>query len=115
MAISGGQRQLIGLARAVVGNPALVVLDEPNSNLDGPGENRLMACVAALRQAGTTVIMVSHRPNLLREFDGLTHLRDGTVVASGEADEIMQRMLRPAGSVAVVARAQIVAQSGEAG
>ncbi|WP_158595839.1 hypothetical protein [Oleomonas cavernae] len=106
---------MIGLARAVVGNPALVVLDEPNSNLDGPGENRLMACVAALRQAGTTVIMVSHRPNLLREFDGLTHLRDGTVVASGEADEIMQRMLRPAGSVAVVARAQIVAQSGEAG
>lgn len=101
--ISGGQRQMIGLARAVVGNPSVIVLDEPNSNLDGPGEARLMACVSALKERGTTVIMVTHRPNLLREFDTITHVRDGSIVASGPAQDIMQRM-RPTGHIAVVSR-----------
>lgn len=101
--ISGGQRQMIGLARAVVGNPSVVVLDEANSNLDGPGEVRLMACVAALRERGTTVLMVTHRPNLLRDFDTITHVRDGSIVASGPAAEIMQRM-RPGSHISIVPR-----------
>lgn len=111
--ISGGQRQMIGLARAVIGAPSLVVLDEPNSNLDGPGETRLMACVAALRDQGTTVVMVSHRPNLLRNLDNLSHLRDGTLVASGPTAAIMQRM-RPSQQVSVIPGGQIDLSSGAA-
>lgn len=103
MQISGGQRQMIGLARAVVGDPSIVILDEPNSNLDGPGEARLMACIAALKEKGCTVLMVSHRPNLLREFDTLTHVRDGSIAAHGPALQIMQRM-RPESQFAVVSR-----------
>lgn len=114
ISISGGQRQLIGLARAVVGHPALVVLDEPNSNLDGPGEARLLECVRSLRDGGTTVVMVSHRPNLFKDFDFLTHIRDGAVAATGTASEIMERM-RPASAISVVPRGRGTAQPQEAG
>lgn len=93
--LSGGQRQLIGLARAVVGMPALVVLDEPNSNLDGPGEAALMSCIGELKKAGSTVIMVSHRPNLLQDFDRVILLRDGQVGFDGSVDEFMQMSGRP--------------------
>ena len=93
--LSGGQRQLIGLARAVVGSPSLVVLDEPNSNLDGPGENALMACIESLKTSKTTLVMVSHRPNLVQRLDQLVLLRDGAIVAMGPTPAIMQRMGRP--------------------
>jgi PrtD family type I secretion system ABC transporter len=93
--LPGGQRQLIALARAIVGSPSLVVLDEPNANLDGPGENALLACIQALREAGTTLIMVSHRPNLVQGLDQLALLRDGTIVAAGPTPNIMQRIGRP--------------------
>lgn len=93
--ISGGQRQLIGLARAVVGTPALVVLDEPNSNLDGPGEDALMRCIGALRDAGVTVVMISHRPNLVRQLDKTVLLKEGVMVAFGETDDVYSRLGRP--------------------
>ena len=93
--ISGGQRQLIGLARAVVGTPALVVLDEPNSNLDGAGESALMACIQSLKAAGTTVIMVSHRPNLVRDLDQLAAVSDGTIMSTGPTKAVLERMRRP--------------------
>ena len=94
-ALSGGQRQLIGLARAVVGSPSLVVLDEPNSNLDGPGENALLACIQSLKSGRTTLVMVSHRPNLVQRLDQLALLRDGAIVAMGPTPAIMQRIGRP--------------------
>src|SRR5699024_9797322 len=94
--LSGGQRQLIGLARAVVGCPPFVVLDEPNSNLGGPGEIALTRCIAELKQAGSTVIMVSHRPNLLENFERVLLLREGQIAFDGTVDQFMQMSNRPA-------------------
>jgi ATP-binding cassette subfamily C exporter for protease/lipase len=93
--ISGGQRQLIGLARAVVGNPSLVVLDEPNSNLDGPGEDSLRACVRALEAAGTTLVMISHRSDLVQQMQKVVLLKEGEVVGFGETEEVYRKLGRP--------------------
>lgn len=93
--ISGGQKQLIALARAVIGRPSLVVLDEPNSNLDGPGEDALRGCIEQLRSAGSTVVLVSHRPNLVQGLDKILLLKDGEVVAFGDAPDVLQELGRP--------------------
>ena len=69
MRLSGGQRQLIALARAVFGDPALVFLDEPNANLDGDREVTLMRCIRSLAQAGATVFVASHRSRILAVVD----------------------------------------------
>lgn len=89
--LSGGQRQLVGLARAVVGEPSLVVLDEPNSNLDGPGEVALLECIKQLKTIGATLIMVSHRPNLVAGLDRIALLRDGMIQLAVAADDFMER------------------------
>ncbi len=94
--LSGGQRQLIALARAIVGNPALVVLDEPNSNLDGPGEEALISCMADLKARGTTVILITHRPNLVHQLDHAAVLRDGMLVSFGSTNEVFKQLGRPA-------------------
>lgn len=88
--LSGGQKQLIGLARAIVGDPSLLVLDEPNSNLDGPGETALAACVAQMKKAGATVILVSHRPNLVQDLDRVLLLRDGGLAFDGPVDKFFE-------------------------
>lgn len=95
LALSGGQQQLIGLARAVVGLPSLVVLDEPNSNLDGPGEDSLMRCIEHLRNQGTTVVFISHRPNLVRQMEQVLILKDGSLMDGGEANAVFERLGRP--------------------
>ena len=87
--LSGGQLQRIGLARAVFGSPAIVVLDEPNSNLDETGENALRQTVRSLRAAGTTVILMTHRLPILQEMDQILMLRNGGVVRYGPADELL--------------------------
>jgi ABC-type protease/lipase transport system fused ATPase/permease subunit len=92
--ISGGQRQLIGLARAVIGNPSLVVLDEPNSNLDGPGEDALRSCVQALEAAGTTLVLISHRSDLVRQMKRAVLLKEGEVVGFGETEEVYRKLGR---------------------
>ena len=77
--LSGGQRQLIGLARAVYGNPVLIVLDEPDSNLDEAGEKALMKAIQSLKEQGSTVMVITHRPKLLSIVDRAMLLQDGKV------------------------------------
>ena len=90
--LSGGQRQRIGLARALYGSPRLVVLDEPNSNLDQDGETALVEAIARAKQAGTTVVVVSHRSTLLQPIDKLGIMRDGVLERFGDRDEVLREM-----------------------
>lgn len=92
--LSAGQRQRIALARALFGKPRLVVLDEPNSNLDSEGEEALVECLVALKEAGTTVVIIAHRPNILNTVDKMMLLRDGAVELFGPRPEVMARMTR---------------------
>src|SRR5262245_25694817 len=88
--LSPGQRQRVALARAVYGDPRLVVLDEPNSNLDGAGEMALAEALRALRQAGVTSIVVTHRPSLIAHVDKILVLAAGRVQQFGPASELMK-------------------------
>lgn len=90
--LSGGQRQRIGLARAVYGDPKLVVLDEPNSNLDDQGEQALLVALEALKQKGTTVILITHKKPILRLVDKILVLAEGQAVAFGLRDDVMQAL-----------------------
>jgi ATP-binding cassette subfamily C exporter for protease/lipase len=90
--LSGGQRQRIGLARALYGEPALVVLDEPNSNLDDAGDTALLKAVLALKTAGRTVFLITHRPASIGLADQLLILRDGRVQAFGPRDAVLSSM-----------------------
>ena len=89
MALSGGMRQRVGLARALYGYPRLVVLDEPNSNLDEEGEKALGRAMAAMKAAGCTVIAVTHRNLLLAHVDKLMVMSFGQVIAQGPRDEVI--------------------------
>ncbi|MDH3210185.1 MAG: type I secretion system permease/ATPase, partial [Burkholderiaceae bacterium] len=90
--LSGGQRQRIALARAVYGQPKLVVLDEPNANLDSEGEDALSSAIARLKQAGTTVVLVSHRPSLMRNADKVAVLREGALEIFGPREQVLARL-----------------------
>lgn len=90
--LSGGQKQRIGLARALYGDPAVVVLDEPNSNLDDAGEIALTRAIIAMRQAGKTVVIISHRPSILQTTNKLLLLRDGIVQAFGPTDQVLKAL-----------------------
>ncbi|TXI06371.1 MAG: type I secretion system permease/ATPase [Pseudorhodobacter sp.] len=90
--LSGGQRQRVALARAMYGNPVLVVLDEPNANLDDVGEAALVRAVLAMKQAGATVVLVTHRPGILAVADRLLILRNGQVQAEGPRDAVLQAL-----------------------
>ena len=100
MLLSPGQRQRIALARALYGNPRLVVLDEPNSNLDGAGEVALAQAIMRLRAEGVTAVIVTHRPSLIAHVDKILVLDSGRVAQYGAAAEVMKAMQRQAQAVA---------------
>lgn len=87
--LSGGQRQRIGLARALYDNPVLIVLDEPNSNLDEQGEAALEQALVELKQKQATVLMITHRNNVLSKVDKLLILNEGALVAYGPRDQVI--------------------------
>lgn len=96
--LSAGQRQRLALARALYGDPFLVILDEPNSNLDAEGEAALVRAIAGVRERQGIVIVVAHRPSALASLDLLLVMAEGRVQAFGRKDEIMRRMARPKSS-----------------
>ena len=87
--LSGGQRQRIGFARALYGNPKILVLDEPNSSLDTAGETALINALIQLKQAGMTTILITHNPNFLSHVDKLLVMQNGQAVAFGPRDLVL--------------------------
>ncbi|WP_207879112.1 type I secretion system permease/ATPase [Pseudomonas sp. 32_A] len=109
--LSGGQKQRIALARALYGEPNLVVLDEPNANLDDVGEKALVDALAELKARGATVILISHRPNVLCAVDKVLMLRDGAVHMLGSRDEVFAALRKasviPAATAAPLASVKV--------
>jgi ATP-binding cassette subfamily C exporter for protease/lipase len=103
--LSGGQRQRVALARAIYGKPKFVVLDEPNSSLDEAGERALVQTLLQLKSEGTTIVLVTHRVNVLSAVDRLLVLRDGQVQAYAPRDEVLAALSGAAPQVAVPLRA----------
>lgn len=87
--LSGGQRQRIAFARAIYGNPSLVILDEPNSNLDEEGEQKLLLAINLLKSKGTTVILVTHKLSILQITNKLLVLKSGRVDKYGDTSDVM--------------------------
>lgn len=94
--LSAGQRQRVGLARAVLSNPAFVVLDEPNASLDAEGEDALLQALESMKANGATVVIISHKPSILRTADKMLVLREGRVELFGPRDQVMARLTKPA-------------------
>ncbi len=90
--LSGGQRQRIGLARAFYGNPKLVILDEPNANLDEAGELALAGALQTAKEKGITVIVISHRTSILSKVDKIMVIQDGSVASFGSKEEVQGRI-----------------------
>jgi ATP-binding cassette subfamily C protein len=93
-ALSAGQQQRIALARALYGNPFLVVLDEPNSNLDAEGENALTQAILGIRARGGIAVVVAHRPNALAAVDQVLIMNQGRVQAFGPKEEVLSKLMR---------------------
>jgi ATP-binding cassette subfamily C exporter for protease/lipase len=93
--LSAGQRQRIALARALLGRPRLLVLDEPNSNLDHDGEEALSRAISTIKANRGSVVIVAHRPSVLAHVDKILVLREGRVDAFGTRNEIMRLISRP--------------------
>ncbi|MBA3446696.1 MAG: type I secretion system permease/ATPase [Pseudaminobacter sp.] len=94
MALSAGQRQLVGLARALYGDPFVVIMDEPNSNLDSDGDMSLAVAIRGIRQRGGIAIVVAHRPSALAHIDQVLVMAAGTMQAIGPKDEVLAKVLQ---------------------
>ncbi len=92
-ALSGGQRQRIGLARALYNDPALIILDEPNASLDSLGEKALLTSIKDIKKRGQTIIIISHRSNILTAVDLVLWLSNGTVEAFGAKEKILPKLV----------------------
>jgi ABC-type protease/lipase transport system fused ATPase/permease subunit len=91
-ALSAGQRQRVGLARALYGDPFLVVLDEPNSNLDGEGDAALSEALVRARQRGAIVIVVAHRPSAIAAMNKLLFMQDGRQGSFGIKEDVLRQI-----------------------
>lgn len=92
--LSGGQMQRIGLARAMYGDPVILVLDEPNSNLDNEGSEAVNKAIKTFKEEGKAVIIMAHRPAAIKECDLLLVLENGNRTAFGPKDEVLQKMVQ---------------------
>ena len=99
MLLSGGQKQRIALARALYGDPVLLILDEPNSALDADGTEALNAAVRGLKETGKAAIIMTHRPQAISECDDLAVVEKGQVVRFGSRDEVLNAMVQNAGAI----------------
>jgi ABC-type protease/lipase transport system fused ATPase/permease subunit len=99
--LSGGQRQRIGLARAFFGDPKLLVLDEPNANLDAFGELALSNAISRAKEKKITTIIISHRTSILTLVDKILVMKDGELAMFGERSEVMNKMNQSARPVVV--------------
>ncbi|TDV47384.1 ATP-binding cassette subfamily C protein EexD [Pseudomonas graminis] len=108
--LSGGQRQRIGLARAVYGSPRLIVLDEPNSNLDEVGERALGVALLKMKETGATVFIISHRPNVLSRLDRIMVLNSGAMTMYGPRDQVIAELAQQQAKAQAQAQAQGQAQ-----
>lgn len=111
--LSAGQRQHLGLARALYGNPRLLVLDEPNSNLDSVSEEALLKTMDEAKKKGITLVVITHRPSILRAADKLLMLNNGTVELFGPREQVMRKLTpskpaRPEAPVTAQPRLQAV-------
>jgi ATP-binding cassette subfamily C protein len=95
IALSGGQRQRVALARALYREPFLVVLDEPNSNLDGEGEQALVNAISAVRARGGIAVVIAHRPSAHATVDQMLVMAEGEAKAFGPKDEVLRPLMRP--------------------
>ncbi len=93
--LSAGQRQRVGLARTMLGDPAFIVLDEPNASLDMEGEDALLKALDAMKAKGATVVIISHKPAIFRAADKMLVLRDGRVELFGPREQVMNRLMKP--------------------
>jgi ATP-binding cassette subfamily C protein len=109
--LSAGQRQRIALARALYGDPFLVVLDEPNSNLDAEGEDALTQAILSVRARGGILIVIAHRPSALAGVDQVLVMGDGRVQAFGNKDEVLGKVLRQPVQIQPAAPLKIVAEA----
>jgi ATP-binding cassette subfamily C exporter for protease/lipase len=94
--LSVGQRQRVGLARAMLADPAFIVLDEPNASLDAEGEQALMSAIETMKGNGATVVIISHKIGIFRVADKLLAMRDGRMELFGARDAVMARLTKPA-------------------
>jgi ATP-binding cassette subfamily C protein len=92
--LSGGQIQRIGLARAMYGDPVLIVLDEPNSNLDNDGSNALNAAIRAMKDEERCILIMAHRPAAIQECDLVLMIDNGMRRAFGPKDEVLREILK---------------------
>jgi ATP-binding cassette subfamily C protein len=97
--LSGGQMQRIGLARALYTRPVVLVLDEPNSNLDNEGSQAVNQAIRAQKAAGGAVLIMAHRPDAIRECDLLLVLDQGATVAFGPKDEVLAKTVQNARNI----------------
>ncbi len=107
--LSAGQRQRVGLARAMLGRPAFVVLDEPNASLDAEGEEALMKAIDAMKANGATVVIISHKPGVFRAAEKMLVLRDGRIELFGPREQVMARLMKPAQPLQAPAPAAVAA------
>jgi ATP-binding cassette subfamily C protein len=117
--LSGGQRQRIALARALYGDPFLVVLDEPNSNLDNEGEIALRQAIVNLKARGAIVVLIAHRPSVLLACDRILVLANGMQQDFGARDEVLRKVMGqravPAAAAAAAGNLKVVSDTTSGG